>query len=410
MGGPPGQGPFLNGAVLLETSLEADELLSLLLAIEDSLGRVRREHLGPRTVDLDLLLFGDEVINTSRLTVPHPRMAERRFVLEPAAELAPQMLHPVSGRTVAQLYEQLLAAVSASESASPNMPANGARPIVLTAGDDVRRQIRAWQATGETVGLVPTMGALHAGHLSLMARSVAECRHTVVTIFVNPTQFGPTEDFQRYPRQLDRDLELLAASGAEVVFAPTTDAMYPAGFATYVEVERVTRPWEGAIRPGHFRGVATVVLKLFNLAPANAAYFGQKDFQQSVVVRRMVADLNLPIDIRVCPIIREPDGLALSSRNAYLSADDRRRALVLSQSLRKAAELAGGGERDAAKIAGFMRQLIGATDGVQLDYAAVVDPDTLDEVAAVAPGVVAIVAAKVGSTRLIDNEILLPQG
>lgn len=409
VGGPAGQGDFLNGAVLLETSLDPDELLAALKGIETSLGRERREHWGPRTIDLDLLLYGREVINTARLTVPHPRMTERGFVLEPAAEIAPHMVYPPSGRSVAQLYQHLLALPADADSTKSTMPVNPTPPTVLTAGDEVRRQVRTWQAAGESVGLVPTMGALHAGHLSLVARSVAECRHTVVTIFVNPTQFGPTEDFQRYPRQLDRDLELLAASGAELVFAPTTEAMYPADFATHVDVDQITRLWEGAIRPGHFRGVATVVLKLLNLAPADRAYFGQKDFQQSVVVRRMVVDLNLPIEIRVCPIVREPDGLAMSSRNAYLSPADRQLALVLSQSLRRAADLAAGGERDAARIAAEMRRMIAADDGVRLDYAAIVDPDTLEEATAVAPGVVAIVAARVGTTRLIDNEVFLTQ-
>jgi pantoate--beta-alanine ligase len=407
VGGPPDQGNFFNGAALLETTLEPAELLAALLAIERALGRERRERWGPRTLDLDLLLYGDEVINTPQLTVPHPRMAERRFVLEPAAEVAPQLVHPINSQTVGRMCQTLLS--SPQSSSQSQMTPGSTPPIVVTAGEEIRRRVRAWRAAGETVGLVPTMGALHAGHLSLVARSVAECRHTVVTIFVNPTQFGPNEDFQRYPRQLDRDLELLAASGAELVFAPTTEAMYPEGFATHVDVEQVTRLWEGAIRPSHFRGVATVVLKLFNFAPADVAYFGQKDFQQSVVVRRMVADLNLPIEIRVCPIVREPDGLALSSRNAFLSADQRRQALVLSQSVRKAVELAAAGERDAAKIAGVMRQMIEAIGGVRLDYAAVVHPRSLEEASHVEPGVVAIVAAKVGSTRLIDNEILLPE-
>jgi pantoate--beta-alanine ligase len=407
VGGPAGQGDFLNGAVLLESSLAPLDLLTALQNIETTLRRERREHWGPRTLDLDLLLYGEQVIDTPQLTVPHPRMAERRFVLEPAAEIAPQLLHPTSGQTVGQLFEQLLALPDSSP--NPPMSNSSARPTVVTAGAEIRRQVRDWQAAGEKVGLVPTMGALHAGHLSLVASSVAECRHTVVTIFVNPTQFGPHEDFQRYPRQLDRDLDLLAGTGAELVFAPPTEAIYPPDFATYVDVERVAQLWEGAIRSGHFRGVATVVLKLFNLAPADVAYFGQKDFQQTVVVRRMVADLNLPIAIRVCPIVREPDGLALSSRNAYLSTDDRRRALVLSQCLQRAAESVAAGERDAARVAFAMRQMIAATEGVRLDYAAVVDPETLNEVASVEPGVVAIVAAKIGSTRLIDNEILLRQ-
>jgi pantoate--beta-alanine ligase len=281
-------------------------------------------------------------------------------------------------------------------------------PRVLVNGAEVRRQVRDWQAAGETVGLVPTMGALHAGHLSLVVRSVRECRHTVVTIFVNPTQFGPNEDFARYPRQLERDVALLAGSGTDLVFAPTTAEMYPSGYVTHVDVERLTSRWEGAIRPGHFRGVATVVLKLFQLAPADSAYFGQKDFQQSVVIRRMTTDLNVPIEIHVCPIVREPDGLALSSRNVYLSPDERASGLVLSRSLRRAVELVAGGERDAPAIAKAMQAMIVATPGARLDYATVVDPTTLEETDRITPGVVALLAAKVGPVRLIDNEILLP--
>ena len=279
-------------------------------------------------------------------------------------------------------------------------------PTVITHGDELRRQVLAWRASGESVGLVPTMGALHAGHLSLVARSVEECRRTVVTIFVNPTQFGPGEDFARYPRPLDRDLELLAAAKADLVFVPAADEMYRAGHATFVEVEGISQRSEGAIRPGHFRGVATVVLKLFNLAPADRAYFGQKDYQQTVVIRRMVADLNLPMEIRVLPTIRDPDGLALSSRNAYLSADERTRALALSRSLRRAAELAAGGQRDAKLISAEMRRMLKATPGLNLDYATLVDPDNLEEVSRLTGPVVALVAARVGRTRLIDNEII----
>lgn len=280
------------------------------------------------------------------------------------------------------------------------------RPPVITRADELRRQVVAWRAAGESVGLVPTMGALHAGHLSLVSRSAAECRRTVVSIFVNPTQFGPNEDFSRYPRRLENDLDLLSGAGVDLVFAPATEEMYPAGHATFVEVERVTRRWEGAIRPGHFRGVATIVLKLFNAAPADRAYFGQKDYQQSVVIRRMVADLNVPIEVRVCPTVREPDGLAMSSRNAYLKPAERQRVLVLSQSLRRAVELARGGERDARRITAEMRRMIESTVGVVLDYAAIVDPDTLEEVGRLEGPAVALVAARVGSTRLIDNELI----
>ncbi len=279
-------------------------------------------------------------------------------------------------------------------------------PVVVTRVAELRRQVLAWRAAGETVGLVPTMGALHAGHLSLVARSAAECRRTVVTVFVNPTQFGPGEDFSRYPRQLERDLEALRATPTDVVFAPSVAEVYPTGHATFVDVGPIGQLWEGAIRPGHFRGVATIVLKLFNAGPVDRAYFGQKDYQQSVVIRRMVADLNLPIAIRVCPTVREPDGLALSSRNAYLSADERERATALVGSLRLAAELARGGERNAERIAAEMHRMVESVPGVVLDYAAVVDPDTLETLGRLDGRAVALIAARIGSTRLIDNEFL----
>jgi pantoate--beta-alanine ligase len=285
---------------------------------------------------------------------------------------------------------------------------SSALPSVVSDPASLRSQVRAWQEAGETVGLVPTMGALHAGHLTLVAQSVSQCARTVATIFVNPAQFGPSEDFARYPRTLDADLEKLRGTGAELVFTPATETIYPPGFATYVEVEGLSQQWEGASRPGHFRGVATIVLKLFQLAPADIAYFGQKDYQQAVIIRRMVADLQLPIEIRVLPIMREPDGLAMSSRNVYLQPDDRWRALVLSRSLHLAAELVREGQHDARQIADRMRELIASVEGVALDYATLVHPDTLAELTEINGPAVALVAARVGATRLIDNEIITP--
>ena len=212
------------------------------------------------------------------------------------------------------------------------------RPTVVTTVDSLRRAVAAARADGRSVGLVPTMGALHEGHLSLVRASKAECGMTVVSIFVNPTQFGPNEDLAAYPRTLDADLDKLAACGTDVVFAPASNDVYGEGYATWVEVGSVARPLEGACRPTHFRGVATVVLKLLNMAGPDRAYFGEKDYQQALVVRRMVADLDVPTAIRTCPIVREPDGLAMSSRNAYLAPGARRQAVVLWRSLCRAAE------------------------------------------------------------------------
>ena len=212
--------------------------------------------------------------------------------------------------------------------------ATNARPRVISTAAEALAWVRAQQDAGKTVGFVPTMGALHAGHLSLVKQSQQDCDCTAVSIFVNPTQFGPHEDFNKYPRHLSSDLEKLVAAGADVAFVPTVDEMYPQGFNTHVDCGALGQLWEGAFRPGHFRGVLTVVLKLFEIIPADRAYFGQKDFQQTVLVRRMVTDLNLPIKIVVCPTMRDDDGLALSSRNAFLSAAQRNSALSISRGLR----------------------------------------------------------------------------
>lgn len=274
---------------------------------------------------------------------------------------------------------------------------------LVSSGAELRAAVLAARAAGRSIGLVPTMGALHAGHLSLVQASVAEGRFTVATIFVNPTQFAPHEDFARYPRNLAQDLNLLASAGAELVFAPERSEIYPVGFSTYIEPPKVAEPLEGLFRPGHFRGVATVVLKLFNLAGADVAYFGHKDYQQSLVIRRMVADLNVPVEVRVCPTVREPDGLALSSRNAYLSPAERRQGLALSRSLFAAAELAACGEGSAAIILNRMQQIFKEAEISRIDYLAIVDPETLESVADLSRPAIAIVAAHVGQTRLIDN-------
>lgn len=256
---------------------------------------------------------------------------------------------------------------------------------------------------GRRVGLVPTMGALHDGHLSLVRASRDECDYTVVTIFVNPAQFAPHEDFHKYPRTLEADLDALGKCGVDLVFAPLADSMYPPGFSTFVDPPRVAEPLEGRCRPGHFRGVTTIVLKLFHLLPADIAYFGQKDYQQCLVIRRMVEDLNVPITIRMCPTVREPDGLAMSSRNRYLSPEERRQAVWLSRSLRRAGQLVAEGQRDAHAIAREMEGMLRAAGITRIDYVAVTDAETLQPVSRIGNKAMAMVAAHVGSTRLIDN-------
>jgi pantoate--beta-alanine ligase len=275
---------------------------------------------------------------------------------------------------------------------------------------DLQSFAREARVEGKSLGLVPTMGALHDGHLSLVRRACAQCDVVIVSIFVNPAQFGPAEDLARYPRNLERDRELLEKFRVDVVFAPEASEMYPPGFDTWVHPGALAEVFEGAIRPGHFRGVATVVLKLFHLVQPDVAYFGQKDFQQVQVVRRMVEDLNLPVRLVVCPIVREPDGLAMSSRNAYLNPEERGAATVLHRSLRRAESLVHGGETNAARLVEEIRRTIEQAPGVRLDYAAVVEPGSLQSVERVAAGCVALVAARVGPARLIDNLILGPPG
>lgn len=274
---------------------------------------------------------------------------------------------------------------------------------------ELRNRLDAARAAGRRIGLVPTMGALHEGHLSLVRAAQAECDFVAISIFVNPTQFGPNEDFGRYPRTLAADCRLLADCRADLVFAPANEDVYPSGHETFVDVGSVAEPWEGRCRPGHFRGVATVVLKLFNLFAADAAFFGQKDYQQSLVIRRLAADLDVCTAVRVCPTVREHDGLAMSSRNRYLSSEARGRALSLWRSLCAADELFRRGEREAAVIEARMREILESAGGA-IDYAALADPQTLAPLSRIADSAVALLAVRIDSTRLIDNHLLVPGG
>jgi len=262
---------------------------------------------------------------------------------------------------------------------------------------------RAVRHEGKLLGFVPTMGALHEGHLSLVRAARAASDVVVASIFVNPTQFGPNEDLAKYPRSFDRDCEMLEREGVEFVFAPSVEEMYPGGAVTWVTVEDLSSKVDGRSRPGHFRGVTTVVSKLFHIVEPDKAFFGQKDAAQVAIIRRMVGDLNLPVEIVVCPIVRETDGLAMSSRNAYLRPEDRKRALTLHRSLERVQQLVEAGERDAARLLAAGREEFARESSVRLDYFEVVDPETLDPVADVSRGALVAVAAYVGATRLIDN-------
>jgi pantoate--beta-alanine ligase len=265
---------------------------------------------------------------------------------------------------------------------------------------------RAGRYQGKRIGLVPTMGALHEGHLSLVRAARSKCDVVAVSIFVNPTQFGPNEDFSKYPRSFDRDCELLEKEGVDLVFAPSVEEMYPGGAITYVTVEGMSDKLCGRSRPGHFRGVTTVVSKLFHIVEPGMAFFGQKDAAQVAIIRRMVRDLNMPVEIVVCPIVREPDGLAMSSRNAYLTPEQRTSALVLSRALRRVRQVFDQGERSAAKLIEAGKHVIAEEPAVRLDYLEIVDPETLDAVELVSSKGLIAVAAFVGTTRLIDNVIL----
>jgi pantoate--beta-alanine ligase len=264
---------------------------------------------------------------------------------------------------------------------------------------------RRWRREGESIGLVPTMGALHAGHLSLVDRACIENQRVVVSVFVNPLQFGAGEDLARYPTTPDRDLELLAAAGVGAVYKPAAGVMYPPGASTRVAVHRVAEPLEGAARPGHFEGVATVVTKLFNATEPDRAYFGQKDAQQVAVVRRLALDLDTGIEIRVCPTVREADGLAMSSRNAYLGLQERQAAASLSAALRLAARAYRLGERDPEKLRSVLYRALEAEPLAKVDYAEVVDPESFTSTGT-SPGTLAVLAVRIGKTRLIDNHDL----
>jgi pantoate--beta-alanine ligase len=272
--------------------------------------------------------------------------------------------------------------------------------------EDMRSACRAAKRDGKRIGFVPTMGALHEGHLSLVRSASARSDVVAVSIFVNPLQFGPSEDLAKYPRSLERDRDLLQKEGVDLLFAPSAEEMYPKGAVTYVTVEGLSDKLCGKSRPGHFRGVTTVVAKLFHIVEPDAAFFGQKDAAQAAIIRRMVRDLDFPIEIVVCPIVREPDGLAMSSRNAYLNPQQRKSALVLSRSLTQVQELFRRGERNASRLVEAGKQVFAQGPPVRLDYFEMVDPDTLEAISEVRGSALAVVAAFVGNTRLIDNLVL----
>lgn len=282
------------------------------------------------------------------------------------------------------------------------------QPVLVTNSDQLDEQLALLRAGQGRLGLVPTMGALHDGHLSLVRRSLEECQATVVTIFVNPAQFNNDKDREDYPQDLDRDLGLLAQAGVDLIFAPPQSDIYPDGFADWVEPPRVADRWEGEQRPGHFRGVCTVVRKLFQLIPADIAYFGEKDYQQSIVIKHLIDQMAIPIELMICPIVREQDGLAMSTRNAYLSSSDRQQASAIWECLRAAGAMVLEGESSSPVIIKQLTEELQAACFTQVDYVAIVDPQTLDPQERIEGPVRLLVAARLGTTRLIDNCLLSP--
>jgi pantoate--beta-alanine ligase len=278
--------------------------------------------------------------------------------------------------------------------------------LIISQVDTINKLRQAIANLPRPLGLVPTMGYLHEGHLSLVQYAKKECAAVVVSIYVNPTQFGPKEDLDAYPRDLERDFSLLAGEGADLVWTPSNEEMYPDGYQTWIEVNETAYPLEGRMRPGHFRGVATIVAKLFNCVHPDVAYFGQKDAQQAAVIKRLVKDLNFPVKIAVCPIVREPDGLALSSRNVYLNPEERKAAVVLSKALFSARDAFTGGERNGNRLREIMAGIISEEPLARPQYVSCADPDTLEELESVSSDALLSMAVFIGNTRLIDNVIL----
>jgi pantoate--beta-alanine ligase len=272
--------------------------------------------------------------------------------------------------------------------------------------ESVRNLVKAARSKGEIIGFVPTMGALHIGHISLIEAAAKKCDFVVVSIFVNPTQFGPGEDFEKYPRPLKADLEICRKAGVDVVFAPSPQQMYPGENLTWVNVEKLTEQLCGRFRPGHFSGVTTVCAKLFNIVAPDIAFFGQKDAQQAIVIKRMVTDLNMPLEIVVCPTVRQADGLAVSSRNQYLTRQQKKNAPLIYKSLQKCQKLIEDGVADSKTIINQMRKILQQAPSIKIEYISIVDADTLQELKKITGKVLTAVAVKIGSTRLIDNIVV----
>jgi len=373
VGGPP-QGKFLNAVLEINTNLKPRALLDTLKSIEEKLGRKRTVRFGPRTMDLDILLYDGKNIKTKDLIVPHPRMHQRDFVLRPLKEIAPKMF-----KQEARLVKTI---------------------------KEMNKLVKQLRRQDKSIGFVPTMGYLHEGHLSLIRQSKKDCDVSIISIFVNPIQFGPREDYRQYPRDLKRDMLLAKSAGVDIVFCPEDKEMYSKEHLTYVNVERMGNVLCGVTRPGHFKGVATGVAKLFNIVEPDIAYFGQKDAQQARIIEKITEELNYQIKIKVMPIVREKDGLAMSSRNKYLSFQERKDALSLSETLVKASDMIKNGQRSINVIQAAMREIIERRKTAKIDYISFMDADNLTPLKEIKGKVLIAVATWFGTTRLIDNVIL----
>lgn len=409
VGGPRGQGSYWNGAAIVDTELEARELLDALLAIEARAGRVRvaGERDGPRTLDLDLVVHGDSIVDEPGLTLPHPRAEERAFVLEPLAEIAPDLRFPRSNRSVLEA----LAALRGSGGRRRGVDSGGAAITSLATPAEASAWCAAERARGMRIGFVPTMGALHEGHLELVRRAARENDAAVVSVFVNPLQFDDKSDFERYPRHFAADVELLGSADCAMAFTGTLAGFFPGELeadgslprSRLVDPGPCAQGLEGTFRDGHFAGVATIVDRLFDVVNAHVAYFGEKDFQQTLVVRDLARRRGSP-PIVVCGTSRESTGLARSSRNARLSPKDRAEAASIQRALLAARDAWGNGERRAAELGAVMRGVLESTR-MEVEYATARDPElwTADEPAAPLVRAQALVAARIGGVRLIDN-------
>lgn len=377
-GCPRGSPEFLNAVVKIKTKLNPKGLLNKLKAIEKSLGkRVTEKRFLPRRIDLDILFYNNKKINLPDLKIPHPYLRQRTFVLKPLKEIAPGVVKSL------------------------------AKEIKLISNlSSMHKLILKEKSLNKTIGFVPTMGCLHQGHLSLIRQAKKDCGISVVSIFVNPAQFAGSEDYKKYPRGLEQDSILAKSAGCDYLFYPTPEDMYPQGYLTYVGVEKITDYLCGLSRPGHFRGVATVVTKLFNIIEPDIAYFGQKDYQQALVIKKMAEDLNMPVNIRVMPIVREPDGLAMSSRNTYLNSQERSDAAVLYSSLQKAKDAVLGQEKNSERIIAKIRSEIAKKRSARIDYIAIRDARTLGTPDYLKGKTLIALAVWIGKTRLIDNIIV----